>query len=91
MQEIRAKMSKADPEAEKDSNELDKINTQLSQIENSETFEVRFTSLNWLASDARNLTEAQASSLLGDGSAGTERKSLVDSNLTVSPPEIRNI
>ena len=38
-----------------------------------------------------NLTEAQASSLLGDGSAGTERKSLVDSNLTVSPPEIRNI
>ena len=91
VQEIRAKMSKADPEAEKDSNELDKINTQLSQIENSETFEVRFTSLNWLASDARNLTEAQASSLLGDGSAGTERKSLVDSNLTVSPPEIRNI
>ena len=28
---------------------------------------------------------------MGDGSAGTERKSLVDSNLTVSPPEIRNI
>ena len=39
--EIRAKMSKGDPEAEKDANELKKINTQLSQIENSETFEVQ--------------------------------------------------
>lgn len=87
---IRAKMSKGDPEAEKDANELKKINTQLSQIENSETFEVRFTSLNWLSSESRNLTESQVESLLGDGSAGSERKTLVDSNLGISLPEIRN-
>ena len=87
---IRAQLSKGDPEAEKDTKELEKINNQLSQIENSETFEVRFTSLNWLASDSRSLTEAQVESLLGDGSAGSERKTLVDSNLRISPPSIRN-
>jgi hypothetical protein len=88
--EIRAEMSKGDPEAEKDTSELKKINLQLSQIENSETFEVRFASLNWLTSDSRSLTESQVESLLGDGSAGSERKTLVDSNLRISPPEIRN-
>jgi len=90
VREIRAQLSKGDPEAEKDTREQEKINNQLSQIENSETFEVRFTSLNWLASDSRSLTEAQVESLLGDGTAGSERKTLVDSNLRISPPEIRN-
>lgn len=72
-----------------------KLETQLmnklASIENSTTFEVRFTSLGMLASQTLNLSMSDAEKLLNSGDDAHPNTSLVNTHLEKSASEIRSL
>ena len=82
-----------------DSAELKKLTTERKDLqdekdslESSTTFELRLTSLQMMPNEGILLTEDLGEHILGDGSGGKSRKSLVNSNLTdIGIPEVRSL
>jgi len=82
-----------------DSAELKKLTTERKDLqdekdslESSTTFELRLTSLQMMPNEGILLTEDLGEHILGDGSGGKSRKSLVNSNLTdIGSAEVRSL
>ena len=81
IKELKGKLSDDDPEAKEDTELLRKIEKQLSQIDQSQTFEFRFISLGMAQSDSFFMSEDNAKKFLGIGQTIKASKGLVQNNL----------
>jgi hypothetical protein len=80
------------PEIAKAEKEIYDLNYQKEGLQGSADFEIRLSSLQMIPSEGILLTEELGDRILGDGSGGKIRKSIVNSNLTnKSVPEIRSL
>jgi hypothetical protein len=90
IKEYESQKGDEDPESKKDDSLLEKIEKQLSQIEQSQAFEFRFITLGMSQSDSFKLTDSKAKDFLGDGNIGKARKDIILSQLGIGLQEIRN-
>jgi energy-coupling factor transporter ATP-binding protein EcfA2 len=89
--ELQANQSTNDPEDIADQKAQKQLQDELATLENTTTFEIRFSSLNMLANQTMNLSQSDAEAILGTGKGGTAKKSLIKTHLTKGESEIRSL
>jgi hypothetical protein len=87
--DLRSKQSTDDPEDIADQNEQTQLHDELASLENTTSFEVRFTSLNELPNQTRILSQEDAETLLGSGEGGKANETLIKTHLLKGESEIR--
>jgi hypothetical protein len=87
--DLRRNQSTDDPKDIADQNEQTKLQDELASLENTTSFEVRFTSLNELPNQTRILSQEDAETLLGSGEGGKANETLIKTHLLKGESEIR--
>jgi hypothetical protein len=87
--DLRRNQSTDDPKDIADQNEQTKLTEELASLENTTSFEVRFTSLNELPNQTRILSQEDAETLLGSGEGGKANETLIKTHLLKGESEIR--
>jgi hypothetical protein len=91
LSDLQSTQSSSDPEDIADQKAQKQLTDELASLENTTTFDVRFASLNMLASQTMSLSQSDAEAMLGSGSGGTANQSLIKTNLAKGESEIRSI
>jgi len=91
LQLLQSNQSTDDPQDVADQKSQRTLQDELSSLDNSTTFGIRFTSLNMLPNQTMELPADAAEKLLGTGGEGSADIELIKSNLTKGEGEIRSI
>jgi energy-coupling factor transporter ATP-binding protein EcfA2 len=91
LEKLLSQSDTSDPEDVKDRKAERALTDELSTLENTTTFAIRFTSLNMLANQTMNLTLKEAELMLGMGASKEANKDLIQNNLSKGAGEIRSI
>ena len=91
LQQLQSNQSTDDPQDVADQKSQRALQDELSSLDNSTTFGIRFTSLNMLPNQTMELPADAAEKLLGTGGEGSADIELIKSNLTKGEGEIRSI
>jgi len=91
LQRLQSTQSTSDPQDVADQKDQRSLQDELSSLDNSTTFGIRFTSLNMLPNQTMELPADAAEKLLGSGSEGAAEIELIKSNLTKGEGEIRSL
>ena len=91
LQLLQSNQSTDDPQDVADQKSQRALQDELSSLDNSTTFGIRFTSLNMLPNQTMELPADAAEKLLGTGGEGSADIELIKSNLTKGEGEIRSI
>jgi energy-coupling factor transporter ATP-binding protein EcfA2 len=91
LEKLLSQSDTSDPEEIKDRKAERALTDELSTLENTTTFAIRFTSLNMLANQTMNLTLKEAELMLGMGASKEANKDLIQNNLSKGAGEIRSI
>jgi len=91
LQRLQSTQSTSDPQDVSDQKDQRSLQDELSSLDNSTTFGIRFTSLNMLPNQTMELSADAAEKLLGSGSEGAADIELIKSNLTKGEGEIRSL
>lgn len=91
LQRLQSTQSTSDPQDLADQKDQLSLQDELSSLDNSTTFGIRFTSLNMLPNQTMELSANAAEKLLGSESEGAAEIELIKLNLTKGEGEIRSL
>jgi len=91
LQRLQSTQSTSDPQDVADQKDQRSLQDELSSLDNSTTFGIKFTSLNMLPNQTMELSADAAEKLLGTGGEGSADIELIKSNLTKGEGEIRSL
>lgn len=91
LKQLLAKQSYTDPNDIEDQNEQRKLHEELSNLDNTTTFDIHFRSLNMLANQTVSLSQEDAENFLGSGDSGGPREKLIREHLSKGEAEIRSL
>ena len=88
---LQASQTSSDPEDIADQKEQRKLQDELSNLENTTTFDIHFRSLNMLANQTMSLSQEDAEKMLGSGEGGSAKEKMIRDHLTKGESEIRSL
>jgi hypothetical protein len=91
LEDLQSNQSTNDPEDISDQQAQKKLQDELATLENTTTFDIRFSSLNMMANETMSLSQSDAEAMLGTGEGGAAKESLIKINLAKGEAEIRSI
>ena len=88
---LQGSQSSSDPKDIADQKEQRELQYELSNLENTTTFDIHFRSLNMLANQTMSLSQEDAEKMLGSGEGGTAKEKMIRDHLTKGESEIRSL